>query len=505
MRAMISGQVLGRDVRTALAIPVLLVLLTGVTRVAPAAAADDPAKTATDVQRIRADEEKIERLQREVDELRARLRALEESHAAQPAGTAVAGGEPSVTAPAGGPPPATATVEQDRKIGVLAREVERIKSKLVLPEAKEYKSAYGFGPAASKVYQVERGFSIGGYGEFNFQNLVSDQHGQPDRFDLLRFVLYTGYKFSDRLLFNSEIEFEHATTEETASSEGGSVNVEFLSLDYLFSTPLNFRAGLLLVPMGFINEIHEPPFFQGVFRPEVEQVLIPATWSEGGIGIFGALIPGLEYRAYAMNSLNAKGFESGSIREARQKGNDAIANDFAGTVRLDYTPFAGALVGASFWAGDTGQNQTFDGRKPSVFTLIYEGHAQWRHRGLELRALGVGLDIQDAGTVSRDLGQTIGDHQFGFYAEAAYDVMPLMFPESTQYLAPFFRYEIFDTQDDVPRGLARAPGNDVQLYTVGASYKPYPQVVFKLDYRNFDAGSRQPRADDVNLGAGFIF
>jgi hypothetical protein len=475
---------------------------------APAHADDDP--------RIRAYEEQFQRMQRQMDELRDRVRVLEEERAARPiAGQPAPAPAPAAqhgapaSVPVGAAPAATSAAPAaapDRRVDVLAQEIERIKSQLVLPATKEYKSLYGFGPAASKVYQVDRGLSIGGYGEFHYQNLVSDQRGEKDRFDLERFVLYAGYKFSDRILLNSEIEFEHATTEETASSDDGSASVEFASLDFMLWKPFNVRAGLLLVPMGFLNEIHEPPFFHGVFRPAVEdEKIIPTTWSEGGVGFFGTLAPGVDYRAYLMTGLNAKGFESSGLGEARQKGKLAFADDLSGTVRVDYAPFAWSLLGASFWAGNSGQNQTFDGKKPGVFTLVWETHAQVRYRGLQLRALGAFDHIDDAGTVSRDLGETIATDQFGFYAEAAYDVLPLLWPETTQYLAPFFRYEIFDTQDGVPRGFARVPGQNVQLYTVGLTYKPHPQVVLKLDYRDFDAGNQQPTPDDVNLGAGFIF
>ncbi len=257
--------------------------------------------------------------------------------------------------------------------------------------------------------------------------------------------------------------------------------------------------------MGFINEIHEPPFFHGVIRPEVEQRIIPTTWREGGLGIFGTLAPGLDYRAYVVNSLTAEGFSSDGIREGRQEGSLALADDLSGTVRVDYSPFAGALLGGSFWAGDSGQDSTFAGRKPGVFTLIWETHAQLRYRGLELRALGAFTNIHDAALVSEQLEDTIGKDQYGFYVEAAYDLMPWLLPESTQYLAPFFRYENFDTQDAVPHGFVRVPGNAVQLYTVGLDYKPLPQVVLKLEYRDFDAGNVRPRADEVNVGAGFVF
>lgn len=462
-----------------------------------------PVRAADDAT-IRAYQQQLDRMQKEMEEMRARLRALEQERGTPVrAPSAAAAPAPAPAAPAAAAP---AVAEQDRKIGVLATEVERLKRALVLPEHKELKSIYGLGPAASKVYQVDRGLSIGGYGEYNFSKYVSDQQGRKDRFDLLRFILYTGYKFNDWILMNSEIEFEHALIgEETASADSGAVEVEFAYLDFMFWQQFNVRAGLLLVPVGFINELHEPPFFHGVFRPEVERSIIPTTWREGGIGFFGSILPGLEYRAYLMNGLNAKGYESSGIRESRQSGNRAFAEDLAGTVRLDYTPFGGTLVGASFFAGDAGQHQDFGGEEPNAFTLLWEMHAQVRYRGLEFRALGVFTTIDDAAQLSRAAEETIAEDIFGFYAEAAYDVLPLVLPSTTHSLQPFFRYEIFDTQDKVPRGFERVPGNDVQLYTVGLDYKPHPQVVLKLEYRNFNAGGNRPRADEFNLGAGFVF
>lgn len=497
----------GSRFQVLLAVVAILAATSGVVP-RPALAEDDP--------RIRAYEQQLEHMQHQMDELRNRLRALEEERGMSPSRASDSAGGAAVPARAAEPAPAhpaeaggapaaaasPATTTQDRKIDVLAHEVEALKSRLVLPEGKALKSYYGFGPAASKVYGSDRGLSIGGYGEFNFQKFVDDQQDRHGQFDVARFVLYTGYKFTDRIILNSEIEFEHAVV---AGDKDGEAEVEFVNLDFLAWQPLNFRLGLLLVPMGFINEIHEPPFFYGVFRPEVEQRIIPTTWREGGVGIFGTLAPGLDYRAYATNGLNAKGFESEGIREGSQEGSLARADSVAGTARLDYAPIPGALLGGSFFAGNAGQNQTFAGRKPDVFTLIWETHAQLRYRGLELRALGAFTNIHDADLVSQDLGETIGKDQYGFYVEAAYDVVPLLFPASTHSFAPFFRYENFDTQDGVPRGFARVPGNAVQLYTVGASYKPHPQVVLKMEYRDFDSGAKRPTPDEVNVGAGFVF
>jgi len=471
---------------------------------------------AADDQVIRAYRERLDAMEQEMRELRERLHELEAERAA-PATDEAAPMRGDATVPASDEAAAPASVPamagaapakdevQDEQLGILATEVERLKSRLVLPDAKEYKSIYGFGPAASKVYQVDRGLSIGGYGEFNYQNFVKNEGGKSDKFDFLRFVLYTGYKFSDRIILNTEIEFEHATSSSTVTSGDGSVSVEFAALDFFLWQPLNVRAGLLLVPVGFVNELHEPTTFFGNIRPAVEREIIPSTWREGGVGFFGTLLPGLEYRAYLMNGLSAEGFSSKGVRGGRQKGNRADFDDVAGVIRVDYTPRVGTSIGTSVWMGETGQNEDFAGEKPGAFLTMWEAHAQVEWRGLWFRMLGVLTDLDDADVLSAALEDTIASKMFGFYAEIAYDVLPHVFPGTTQALAPFFRYEIFDTQDRVPSGFDRVPGRDPMVYTVGFSYKPHPQVVLKLDYRNFQNGSRNAIADELNIGAGFIF
>jgi hypothetical protein len=392
------------------------------------------------------------------------------------------------------------------QVKVLSEEIQSLKTKLVLPETREYKSLYGLGPAASKVYQLERGLSIGGYGEASLKLLVDDKGNGKNTVDVERFVLYTGYKFTDRILLNAEIEFEHATTEETVSSEPGSVNVEFAYLDFRLSEPLNARTGLLLIPMGFINEIHEPPFFFGNRRPEVERRIIPATWSELGAGIYGTLLPGLEYRTYVVSSLNAKGFSSSDIRDARQAGNQAFAEDVAWTGRIDYTPIPGLLVGASFFWGDTGQDQTFAGQRIDANLFLYDVHVQFEYRGLRVRGLYTEGRIGDARTLSTDPGNDgpISRRIWGAYGEVAYDVLPLFLPGTSQSLWPFARLEWLDTQADVPSGFTPDRSKAMRVTTLGVSYKPIPQVVFKLDYRELSP-DRGEIADEVNIGFGFAF
>lgn len=403
-------------------------------------------------------------------------------------------------------PVAAGNVQQlERKTDVLSQEVEKLRTNLVIPEEPKYKSAYGLGPAASKVYQVGKGLSIGGYGEANYQAIVDNEDGKKDNADMERLVLYAGYKFTDNILFNSEIEFEHATTGE-GDEEKGEVSVEFAALDFFIDPMANVRAGMVLLPMGFINPIHEPPFFFGNNRPEVERQILPSTWREIGAGLFGELLPNLTYTTYVVNGLNAKEFTSGGIRDGRQSGSKAKAEDLAFVGRVDYAPpsLTGLTFGGSAYLGNSGQNQLYAGQQIDAFTQLYEGHMQWKYRGLEFRALGSWGHIDDAAVLSADKGETIGDSNYGWYTEVGYDVLPLLFRDTTQYLAPFFRYEQFDTIAQAPTGFLDDDSKDRRIYQFGLQYKPIPNVVVKADYRNFRS-KKGELPDDFNLGLGFIF
>jgi hypothetical protein len=420
------------------------------------------------------------------------------------------------------PPVKTASgdVKQlERKTDVLTQEVEKMRTNLVIPEEAKYKSAYGMGPAASKVYGAGKGLSIGGYGEGNYSAKVGDKGSSNDSADMARMVLYAGYKFTDRILFNSELEFEHASTGEGSESKG-EVSVEFASLDFFIDKRANARAGLVLMPMGLVNRIHEPLFYFGNHRPEVEQRIIPSTWREMGAGLFGAITPNLTYTAYVVNGLNATGFTSDGIREGRGGGSNAKAENFGYVARMDYDPTAlpDITVGGSAYVGNSGQNQTFAGQKADVFTQLYEAHVQWKYRGLEFRTLGSWGHVADAALVTAaniarngpidpdhpNAGQVVGSQNYGFYTELGYDVLPLLWQDTTQYLAPFFRYEKLNTMAKAPAGYANDPTRDWQIYQVGLQYKPIPNVVIKADYRNYVA-KQGPLPDDFNLGFGFIF
>jgi hypothetical protein len=400
----------------------------------------------------------------------------------------------------------------EEKTASLATEINKTRIGSLIPEKAELKSQWGLGPAASGVYNVSGGLSIGGYGEANFRSFVDNANGKPNQADLLRLVTYVGYKFNDNILFNSEIELEHGTTDGLGGPSGeetGKVAVEFAYLDFLMEKGFNVRAGSVLIPMGFINEIHEPPYFYGVVRPEVERVIIPSTWNEMGVGFFGqAEAAGtIDYRTYLVNGLRASRFEDSGIRDSRQVSSRALVEDVAWTGRLDYSPdvVPGLLVGGAMWVGNSGQNEDFAGSSPNVLTTIWETHAQYRYRNLSLRALGSWTRIEDADILSAAAGETIADRIDGWYVEGGYDVLPHLVSGTRQSLSPFVRFEHLDTQASVPSGFTRNASLDKQIYTVGLSYKPVDKVVLKADYRNFRTDGPTPTADEVAVGFGFVY
>jgi hypothetical protein len=251
------------------ALVLLLILWSGI-HAAPALAAPEAGESEeSTAQRLSTLEEQLKALQADLDRLR----------------------EHKGTDPQRVDALARQVQELMRQLQILTQELERQQLGAAYGAADE--SVHGLGPAASKVYGLQQGVSVGGYGEMIYKN----RSNGDDEIDFLRAVFYFGYKFNDRILFNSEIEFEHAKTGE---DEDGEVAVEFAYLDFLVRDWFNVRAGLVLLPVGFLNELHEPPIFFGANRPQVERVILPTTWRENGLGVFGE-VGAFSYRVYVFN------------------------------------------------------------------------------------------------------------------------------------------------------------------------------------------------------------
>lgn len=398
--------------------------------------------------------------------------------------------------------------ELKRQIEVLTREIESLKVDQAPPAPDT--PQYGLGAAASKVYKTDHGVSIGGYGEMLYENTDAnldngERVDEPSQIDFLRGVLYTGYKFSDRALFNSELEVEHAKVE----GDEGEVALEFAYLDFLIRPQFNVRAGLVLVPMGLVNEQHEPTAYLGTHRPEVERVIIPSTWRENGVGAFGDFGK-FSYRTFIVNSLNAEGFDAEEgIREGRGEGGEALAEDFAWVGRVDYHPFEGTLFGGAIYTGDTSHGRrTPSGERFNGRVTVTQLHADSKIRGLSLRALWAGGALGDARQVNEFLGvegdEGIGKSFSGWYAEAGYDFGALFNRAGALSLTPYVRYENFDTQKSVPTGFERNAANRGTVLTTGIAWKPIPQAVVKADYDNFDRHD-DSGLDRFSISLGYIF
>jgi hypothetical protein len=349
-------------------------------------------------------------------------------------------------------------------------------------------SVHGLGPSASKVYGVAEGLSLGGYAEALYERRNGDV---TDEADFLRLVTYVGYRFDEHWVFNSEIEFEHA---------GEEVGVEFAYLDYLGCEALNFRMGLLLLPMGFVNELHEPPTFLAAKRTETERRILPSTWRENGVGVFGDAA-GMSYRAYVVNGFDATGFTDQGLRGGRQNGSEALAEDVAFVGRIDWTETPGLLAGGSVYFGNSGQDQP---GLESTGVTVAELHGEWRAGGLWARALVARAEVDDVAELNAASGfvgaDSVGEELEGWYAEAGYDLLAWLARGSEQALSPYVRYEALDTQAAVPTGFASDPANDFDILTAGLNWRPRSNLVFKLEYQDFEVSE-----DGWNALMGFSF
>jgi len=394
--------------------------------------------------------------------------------------------------------------ELQRRIDVLAAELEKLRSGEA-PEVEvteERRRALGLAPSAAATYRrATEGVSFAGYGEMLVENFASENEagrgGAPTtRLDFLRAVLYAGYRFNDKFLFNSEIEVEHANE----------IFVEFAYVDYLATENLTLRGGMLLLPLGLTNEFHEPTVFIGAKRPETEQRIIPTTWRENGAGVLGSA--GIvNFRAYVTNGLRGAAFTSAGLRGGRQRGSNALAANLALSGRIDVTLMPGVFGGIGFYNGGSGQEQVLlDGARLDVGTTILEGHAQAQLRGWDLRALFAEASIDEAAAVSRALrlpvNTPLAETMRGGYLQAGYNLLSQTASELA--ITPYVRYERVNTQHRIPAGFTRDLTRDGTFRTLGVEVKPIPNVVIKTDYQ-WVTNAADTGRNQFNINLGYAF
>jgi hypothetical protein len=346
--------------------------------------------------------------------------------------------------------------------------------------------------------------TLGGYGEIHYNNRSGPD--SPGIVNVARFVMFLSHQFNDKIAFRSEVEIED-TKVEAGHDEAGEVSVEQAYLDYRLSPAVTLRAGLLLAPIGIINETHEPTTFNGVERPAFDNDVIPTTWRDLGLGIVGNIAgSGLSYRAYLLNGLLASGFTADEgIREGRQEGQLASFANPSLTGRLEWAR-PGLRVGGSFWYGGTANQDpllgtgTFD----NAVTVV-SADAQYDVGPLMFRGVLANIRISDAEAINAAFNGQIGSRIAGGYVEGAYNVLSALAPQSSQRLNAFIRHERYNTQAGVPSGVTRDDALARRITTFGLTYKPLYNVAFKGDYQLRRNKAAVDEGEVFSLGVGYQF
>ena len=345
----------------------------------------------------------------------------------------------------------------------------------------------------SNLENSDNRITLGGYGEINFNGY----DGKPNEIDVQRLVLLFAYKFDDRTQFVTEVEYEHVQE----------VYVEQAFVNYNITDNLNARAGLMLVPMGIINEYHEGPTFNGVERPSLDGKIIPTTWREIGFGIAGRSNElSFRYQLYAMNgfvSFNEDYILRGSdgLRKGRQKGAESVNSDINISAKIEYYGLPNIRFGLAAYSGKTQTTDLENAATQVGLTMLgldyrytkgrFSSRGQWAQTTLKDVAA-----YNAAG--NKDLGSTMG----GYYIEGAYNLLPLT---NRQRLDVFVRYEDFDTHKKTDGGMMANPAYHRMETTVGFSYHLAPGVVFKGDYQSKKTAASDKIIGQLNFGVGFFF
>lgn len=360
----------------------------------------------------------------------------------------------------------------------------------------------------ASVTETKSKLTLGGYGEIH-ANFVE---GGGDYVDIHRLVMYVGYEFSDWIRLSSEVELEHAWTDD------GYLLIEQLYADFLLSDPLSIRAGRVLAPMGIVNQNHEPTLFFGVERPAVDKVIIPSTWSLDGIGIFGAPFSWLTYEAYAVAGLAGSEFnDSDGIRGGRHKGRAGLS-DPAVTGRMDFFPFVDSdlpaeqdlRIGLSGYYGGT-DNASKGGADPSVENTfaMYSADFQYDVSRFVFRGVVAHGNNSDAAALEAEYGNEPGEEIFGWYLEGGVSIMPDSWKKGKMKecdVIPFVRYERYDTQYKVPVGTTKYDDNDRTDVTIGVNWLLTQNFVVKADAQFLsDEANSSDRNNKYNLGMGWVF
>ena len=354
-------------------------------------------------------------------------------------------------------------------------------------------------------------FSIGSYGEGHYNQKIAEGTFQNGKVDLHRVIMFMGYKFNSKLQFFTEIEFEHVKE----------VYVEQAFMNYSFNSLLNFKAGIILIPLGYINEFHEPTLFNGVERPNVDKYVIPSTWREMGVGFHGLIKKAnLKYQLYLVNGFN--GYDGTSklsgengLRSARQKGAEATFRTPALVGKLTFYGLNGLRLGVSSYYGTT-ESSLYGGLDKSDAALISEAdssrvgvsmlaiNANYKIGGLQLRGEGILTSLSNTYQYNVFTASNVGSQIMGYYGELSYS-QKLSKSKIYPLLIPFVRFENYNTHYNTAGDLTVNDSYNREELTVGTGFQLTAGTVFKADFQ-WVKTTANPRPYNVfNLGFGYWF
>lgn len=355
--------------------------------------------------------------------------------------------------------------------------------------------------------------SMGMYAEIDYNQQFGDSLKHAGNLDVHRVVLLFAYKFSNRATFVTEIEVEHVSE----------IYIEQAFLNVRVNDKLNIKGGMLLIPMGIINEYHEPTIRNGVERPNVDQYIVPSTWREIGLGISGNFNDAsLAYQLYLVNGFlgyNEQGKFRGldGYRKGRQKGAESVITSPNLSAKIDYYGIPGLKIGLAGYVGKsetTAYNNVSNNDNPlmsaadsSVINIAMIGlDARYRNKNFSARAELIYSSNGNTGAYNQFTGKDLGAAMLGYYFELGYDLWPLITRNNKYSLTAFARFENYNTQQKmVDASLLNEAYNRSDLVT-GLGFWISPGAVVKADYQlmlNKDPNSNA--VNMFNMGIGIWF
>lgn len=372
----------------------------------------------------------------------------------------------------------------EMRLNALETENQSLKSQLKSTEQKVEATSVQVEKVASNPPSTKASWAektrLGGYGELHYNNLQGEG-GAADKkeTDFHRFVLFLGHEFNSRTRFFSELEVEHALAGE---GKKGEVELEQAYVEFDLNDNHRAKAGVFLIPVGILNETHEPTTFYGVERNPIEGAIIPSTWWAGGGAFSGQLGGGFSYDVALHEGLSTTAAKGYRPRDGRQKTSEARASDLAATARVKWTGIPGVELAASI-QHQSDITQGLDATAGSA--NLYELHGIYNKGPFGLRALYARWDLEGRGPAA------IGaDKQHGFYIEPSFKI--------SEKWGVFARYNLWDNTagDNI--------GSKKKQIDAGVNFWPHPDVVLKADYQHQDNDDGRNQ-NGFNLGVGYQF